>query len=97
MTFVVEFCLFAAGFLLGIWFTSILVVPLLYGAPRALIGILRRTLEPKAIVPHIAAPVIWTGFLFLSMLGLAYFWDRAFEYVRTSGGLTLVKRWEPFG
>jgi hypothetical protein len=86
MTFAVEFCLLVAGFLLGIWFTSMLVVPLFYGAPRALIGIFRRTLEPKAIVPHIVAPMIWTGFLCLCMLGLAYFWDRAFEYLRTSGG-----------
>jgi len=86
MTFAVELCLLVAGFLLGVWFTSMLVVPLFYGAPRALIGIFRRNLELRAIVPHIVAPVIWTVFLCLFVLALTYFWNWAFEYLRTSGG-----------
>jgi hypothetical protein len=86
MTFAVEFCLLVAGFLLGVWFTSMLVVPLFYGAPRAFIGIFRKQLEPKAIVPHIVAPVIWAALLFSCELGLAHFWPWAFEYLRTSGG-----------
>jgi hypothetical protein len=86
MTFAVDLSLLVAGFLPGVWFTSMLVVPLFYGIPRAFIGIVRKHLEPKAIVPHIVAPVSWAAFLFLCILGLAYFLPRAFEYLRTSGG-----------
>jgi hypothetical protein len=75
-----------AGFLLEIWFASMLVVALFDGAARSLIGISRRTPEPQEIVPHTVALAIWTDFLCLCVLGLAYFWDRAFEYLRTSGG-----------
>jgi hypothetical protein len=86
---VLEISLFVAGFLLGLWYTTILVLPLFYGVPKALIGYFRKALYFKATLAYLVAPLLWTVFFFVVFLGLAFLWNSAFEYIRTSTGFNL--------
>jgi hypothetical protein len=86
---VLEIFLFVTGFVLGLWYTTMLVLPLLYGVPKALIGYFRKTLYFKATLAFLVAPLLWTVFFFAAFLGLAFFWNSAFELVRNSGGFNL--------
>jgi hypothetical protein len=89
MKFLVELALFASGFFLGLWYATMLLLPVFYGIPKALLGYFRRQLSFKAVLFYLIAPFLWTVFLMLIILGLAFFWNNAFEYVRTSGGFNL--------
>lgn len=84
-----EIFLFVTGFALGLWYTTMLLLPLSYGVPKALICYFRKTLRFKATLAFLVAPLLWTVLFFVAAFGLAFFWNRAFEYVRTSGGFNL--------
>jgi len=86
---VIEIFLFVTGFILGLWYTTMLVLPLFYAVPKAFVGYFRKTLYFKAILAYLIAPVLWTVLFFSAFWGLAVFWNRAFEYIRTSGGFNL--------
>ena len=86
MRVVLEIFLFIAGFVIGLWYTTMLVLPLFYGVPKALIGYFRKTLYFKATLAYLIAPLLWTVFFFIAFLGLMFFWNSAFEYVLASGG-----------
>jgi hypothetical protein len=89
MRSVLEIFLFITGFVLGLWYTTMLVLPLFYAVPKAFVGFLRKTLYFKAILAYLIAPVLWTVLFFVAFGALAVFWHRAFEYIRISGGFNL--------
>ena len=78
--------LFPIGFLLGVWYTAMLVLPLFYGIPRALAGYFRRQLRFKAVTAYLAAPALWTVFFVVIFFLMAYFWESGFNYLCYSGG-----------
>lgn len=89
MRVALELLLFVAGFAIGLWWTTFLVLPLLYGVPRALVGYARKTLYFKAALMFLIAPLLWTLFFVAVFLGLAVWWNSAFEYLRESPGFNI--------
>jgi hypothetical protein len=85
MTFVLELLALMTGFLIGLWYTSMLVLPLFYGLPKAILGYFRRELLLTAVVPYIVAPVAWTLFFTLVVFSMAIFWERGFRFILESG------------
>ena len=86
MTVVVELLLFVTGFLLGLWFTAMLVLPLFYGVPKALCACFRNELPFRAVLAYLIAPVVWTVFFTAILAGVRSFWRVGFDYLQESGG-----------
>src|SRR3989338_11489885 len=78
--------LFPVGFLLGVWYTAMLILPLFYGIPRALAGYFRGQLRFKAVAAYLVAPISWTLFFMVAFFLMAYFWESGFNYLRYNGG-----------
>jgi hypothetical protein len=81
--------LFPFGILLGIWYTSMLVLPLFYGVPMAFLGFVRKKYKFKAIAAYLVAPAFWTTFFILAFFLLAYFWESGFNYLSNSAAFNL--------
>lgn len=84
-----EGVLVVLGFCLGLWYLSMLLLPLFYGIPRALVGFFRGKVSFKGVLAWLIAPVIWTAFFLVVFLAFAFFWNRGFEYLRTDGGFNV--------
>lgn len=89
MKVLLELALFASGFAMGLWYATMLLLPLFYGIPKALVAYFRRQLPFKVVLYLLIAPFLWTVFLMAIFLALAFFWNGAFEYIRASGGFNL--------
>ncbi len=85
MSFVLEVFLFVAGFLLGLWYTAMLVLPIFYGVTRAFLGWLRKELFFRAVLSYLVAPLVWMIFFVAILAGMAVFWSGGFRYLRESG------------
>jgi len=55
-----EIIFFIVGFLLGIWGFSILILPLVYGFPRAIYWTAKGLLKKSAIFSYLVSPILWT-------------------------------------
>lgn len=86
MTVVVELLLFVTGFLFGVWYTAMLVLPLFYGVPKALFACFRKELPFKAVLAYLIAPFFWTVFFTAILVGMRSFWRVGFDYLQESGG-----------
>lgn len=85
MNFILNLILFPIGFLIGIWYTSMLVLPLFYGIPKSLVGFFRGEIRFKATPMYLVAPVLWTIFFLVMFFLLSIFWETGFQYLRESG------------
>jgi hypothetical protein len=85
MSFVLEFLAFMIGFLIGLWYTAMLVLPLFYGLPKAILGYFRKELLLRAIVSYLVAPMAWILFVTLALFIMAIFWERGFRFILESG------------
>jgi hypothetical protein len=52
--------LFVVGFALGFLWFSVVLLPLFYGLPRSIYGILKGQLRKPAVTTYILGPVIWS-------------------------------------
>lgn len=86
MTFVLELFLFVTGFLLGLWYTAMLVLPLFYGVPMALFAWFRKELHFRAVLAYLIAPLFWIVFFTAILAGMRSFWYLGFNYLQESGG-----------
>jgi len=86
MTFVIELLLFVTGFLLGLWYTAMLVLPLFYGVPKSLFAWFRQELQFRAVLAYLVAPFFWIVFFTAILAGMRSFWRTGFYYLRESGG-----------
>src|SRR5580700_7119504 len=75
MPFVLEFLALMMGFLIGLWYTAMLVLPLFYGLPKAILGYFRRELLLRAAVPYLVAPMAWLLFVALVLFIMSIFWE----------------------
>jgi hypothetical protein len=96
MTFVLELFLFVAGFLLGLWYTAMLVLPLFYGVPRAVFAWFRKELRFRAVLAYLIAPLLWTVFFTAILAGMRSFWYGGFTYLQESGVSMLEMRLGPW-
>jgi hypothetical protein len=85
MTLVLELVLFVAGFLLGLWYTAMLVLPLFYGVPMALFAWFRKELRFRAVLVYLIAPLFWMVFFTAILVGMRSFWHGGFNYLQESG------------
>jgi hypothetical protein len=86
MTFVFELLLFVTGFLLGLWYTSLLVLPLFYGVPKALFAWFRKELHFRAVLAYLIAASFWIVFFTAILVSMRSFWRGGFNYLEESGG-----------
>lgn len=86
MTFVLELLAVMIGFLIGLWYTTMLVLSLFYGLPKAILGYLRKELLPRAVLPYLVAPLAWILFVTVVLFVLEIFWERAFRFLLEDGG-----------
>lgn len=89
MKTLLELVLFVLGFLLGLWYATMILLPLFYGIPKALVGYFRRRIALKVVFAFLVAPLLWTALFFTAFLGLAFLWNSAFEYLLGSRGFDL--------
>ena len=85
MPFVLEFLALMMGFLIGLWYTAMLVLPLFYGLPKAILGYFRKELLLRAAVPYFVAPIAWLLFVALVLFIMSIFWERGFRFILESG------------
>lgn len=85
MNFIVNLILFPIGFLIGIWYTSMLVLPIFYGIPKSLLGFFRGEIRFKATLMYLVAPVLWTLFFLVLFFLFATFWETGFQNLRENG------------
>ncbi len=86
MTFVVELLLFVTGFLVGLWYTAMLVLPIFYGVPKALFAWFRKELHFRAVLAYLIAPFFWMVFFTAILAGMRSFWRTGFNCLQESGG-----------
>jgi hypothetical protein len=99
MRTILEVALLLLGFLLGLFYAANTLLPVFYGVPKALLAYFRGQIFFKPVLLYLIAPVLWTVSFLVVFVGLAVFWNSAFEYLRESaafnsgnalGGLALV-------
>jgi len=86
VTVVLELLLFVTGFLFGVWYTAMLVLPLFYGVPKALFAWFRKELQFRAVLAYLIAPFFWIVFFTAILVGMRSFWRTGFNYLQESGG-----------
>jgi hypothetical protein len=86
MSFVLQLLALMIGFLIGLWYTAMLVLPLFYGLPKATLGYFRKELLLRAVVPYLIAPIALILFVTLVLFIMAIFWERGFRFILESGG-----------
>jgi len=89
-----ELVLFALGFSLGIWFFTVVVLPVFYGVPKSLVWALRGWVRWRACAFYLIAPVLWNFVFFGAAAALVVFFPSAAIRLRESSGFGIG---EPLG
>jgi len=93
MSTVLEVGLLIVGYFLGIWWFSLVVLPLVYGLPRGLYWAARGKVRWRTPFLYLLGPLIWTVVLFGVVFILTIFLPKVATYLKQSGtfavGLTL--------
>lgn len=84
MDLLIDIGLFALGFVLGIFWFSVIVLPIFYGFPRALIWAGRGWLKWRASFTYLVVPIVWTATLFVVAYIIDYFFPDAAEFLMKS-------------
>jgi hypothetical protein len=81
-----EIVLFVIGTVLGLWWFSVIILPIFYGLPKLLYCILKGTLKGKALLPYLVSPVIWTVIFTGVAIILVRFMPKVSDYLYNSAG-----------
>lgn len=81
-----EFWLLIAGMFLGIWWFSVIVLPLIYAFPRSLYWSVRRWAKWRAPFLYFLPPLIWTVTFFGIALILVVYFPNIASYLLKSDG-----------
>lgn len=84
-----EFILLIIGILIGIWWYSVIILPLFYGIPKATYYISKGLLKKSAITFYLKSFILWTGIFFAVALILARFFPSVSNRLLESGGFAI--------
>lgn len=84
--FIVEAGLFLAGIFLSIWWFSVIILPIVYGFPRAFSWVARGWAKWRAPAYYLLTPVIWTIVFTATIIVTRVYWPGVVEYLRHSRG-----------
>ena len=86
MSFFLELALIVLGFILGVIWFSVTLLPIFYGFPRSCLWVARGWAKWRTPLLYLITPVIWIFIFFGIALAMIEFLPNAAEYVRSSGG-----------
>ena len=89
MTGLLEMGLFLLGIFLGLWWSSVFLLPLFYGFPRGIFYVIKGWAKFRAPLLYLVTPVIWTVALFIIVLLLVIFAPNIVAYLNSSRGFAL--------
>lgn len=89
MDALIDIGLLLLGFLLGIFWFSIIILPVGYGFPRAFWWSVRRRAKWRGPFMYLISPILWSGiFLGVAIMLVVYFPSTA-DYLRESGSFNI--------
>jgi hypothetical protein len=77
------------GFVIGLFVTSQIILPLLLGIPRAVKFVHRGEMRPAVLGRIIITPVLWLILLPVVLIGAGFFWPSAAERLYNNLALNL--------
>ena len=80
-----EIVLLVVGVLLGIWWWSVIILPLFYGIPKAFYYVLKGLLRKSAILFYLSSFILWNLFFIVIAVILVMFFPQAVNTLRNSG------------
>lgn len=83
---VVEAGLLFAGIFFSIWWFSVIILPIVYGFPRAFYWVARGLAKWRAPAYYLLTPVIWTIVFTATIIVLQVYWSGVVEFLRHSRG-----------
>src|SRR2546430_542742 len=86
MSSVLEFGVFLVGLFFGIWWFSLVILPLVYGLPRSGYWAVRGYVKWRVVPLYLVSPLLWTAVLSGVALVITLFLPTAATYLRESGG-----------
>lgn len=89
MNILLEIILFVIGFLFGIWYFSTVVLSLVYGFPRSLIGYFKKELRLKIAFIYLAIFFGWQIGIIIFFTLIAILFPSFFNLLYKSAGLSL--------
>jgi len=89
MSIVLEVGLLVVGVFIGIWWFSVIVLPLVYGLPRGLYWAARGRVRWRTPFLYLLSPLIWTVVLFGVAFILTIFAPKVATYLRQSGAFAI--------
>lgn len=81
--------LLLAGFIFGLFWFKVLVIPLFHGLPRTIFHVLRGRLRRRALLYHPGFVVFWAGVMMLAWFVLSLALPGAAEGLASSGAFFL--------
>lgn len=81
-----EIILFVIGALFGAWWFSVIILPIFYGLPKAIMGTVNGQLRAKSILASLVAPLLWTFLFIVIAVILLKFIPRVAYYLNGSTG-----------
>lgn len=81
-----EFILLIIGVFMGIWWYSVIILPLFYGIPKATYYIFKGLLKKSAATFYLKSFILWTGIFFAVALILVKFFPSISNRLLESGG-----------
>lgn len=84
-----EFILLIIGVFMGIWWYSVIILPLFYGIPKATYYISKGLLKKSSVTFYLKSFILWTAIFFAVALILARFFPSVSNRLLESGGLAI--------
>jgi len=85
----IEIILFIIGILLGIWWYSVIILPLFYGIPRSIYYVRKGLLKKSAISFYLKTFLLWVGIWFGASFLLAKYFPNLTNSLLESGGFAI--------
>lgn len=76
--------LFVLGLAFGLFWFTVIPIPLLYGLPRAALWVLRGAVRSRAVLGYLITVLFW----FLLLTGFAVIWPGAARYLADSAAFS---------
>ena len=84
-----EILLFMIGIALGIWWWSVIVLPLFYGIPKATYYVWKGVLRKSAITFYLTSFILWIVIFFVVSIILVKYFSNISRILMESGGFAI--------
>ncbi|MBL7141999.1 hypothetical protein ISS21_02870 [Patescibacteria group bacterium] len=85
----IEILLLIIGFLLGVWWWSVIILPLFYGIPKSIYYIWKGLLKRTAANFYLKVLILWTIIFFVIAFALVRYFPNVSNILFESGGFAI--------